>query len=444
MNKNKLCGLIAAATMATCVNSAVTVLADTQNNVLTIDSRTTLTGKVVNVGSSTLRIRSTASTSGAVLGTLKEGDTFTILGKSNGWYQIQVNGIKGYVSGDYVQEIANSSGSNNNNNNNNNNNGGSTTTSTTGKVVNVGSSTLRIRSTASTSGEVLGYMKEGETFTIVSKTGSWYKIVYKNITGYIHGDYVEEISGGTVTPPTEEKPSEEKPTETPDTVITFKGQVYNTGATGLNLREKPNETSTVLVSIPEGTKVDIVAKNGNWYKTTYAGKTGYVSATYIKEVTEEDSGEQEQSIFDRVYEIMKAQVGSPYVWGGTGEFITDELITSLKIKFPVDAANGYYDKIEPKYINSGYRAFDCSGLMQWGFGQVGIKLNRVVASQINNGVEVSLSDVKPGDLLFNSSLTHVGMYVGGDKWIESPRPGEYVRIVSVPWSQITRARRVIN
>ena len=418
---------------------------------------TATTGKVVNVGTSTLRMRKEPSTSSTVLASLKEGDTFTIKSKSNGWYCIVYNGVTGYVSADYVQEITSSDNSNNNTNtgsdstnNGGSSNSGTTTTSTVGKVVNVGTSTLRLRKEPNTSSTVLAGLKEGDKFTIISKADGWYKISYNNIVGYVSGAYVEELKDETIAPPTtpDTKPSTpdttpSTPNESADVAFTLTGQVYNTGGTGLNLRENANSSAKVLVSIPEGTVINVTAKNGSWYKTSYNGYTGYVSASYVREVTNTTPDEGTNSKYEQVLAIMKAQIGSPYVWGGTGEFITDSLLDSLKAKFPIDAANGYYDKIEAKYINSGYRAFDCSGLMQWSFNQVGIKLNRVVSSQINNGVAVDLDSLKPGDLLFNKGLTHVGMYVGDNMWIESPRPGEYVRMVAVPWSTIAYARRVL-
>ena len=55
-------------------------------------------GQVINV-SSTLRIRKEANTNSAVLGTIKNGYTFDIISKNQGWYQIKYNGITGYVHG---------------------------------------------------------------------------------------------------------------------------------------------------------------------------------------------------------------------------------------------------------------------------------------------------------------------------------------------------------
>ena len=58
-------------------------------------------GKAVNLGNSTLRIRQSASTSSAILGSLREGETFDIIAKSGQWYNIKTAGIIGFVHGFY-------------------------------------------------------------------------------------------------------------------------------------------------------------------------------------------------------------------------------------------------------------------------------------------------------------------------------------------------------
>ena len=146
--------------------------------------------------------------------------------------------------------------------------------------------------------------------------------------------------------------------------------------------------------------------------------------------------------YNIILDSMKAQIGAPYVWGGAGEFLTTEFLNELKNRFPADTAQGEYDHAEG-FVDMGYRAFDCSGLIYWAFRQAGINVGRTTYDQINNGVEVSLNDVIPGDLIFASDLGHVGMYIGDGKWIESAYTGDTVRISNVPWGYVSRARRIL-
>lgn len=93
-----------------------------------------------------------------------------------------------------------------------------------------------------------------------------------------------------------------------------------------------------------------------------------------------------------------AQLGKPYIWGGTGP--------------------------------TGY---DCSGLMMVSWGKAGVSLPRTAAAQYAAGTPVSTSDLQPGDLVFfYPGITHVGMYIGDGKFIHasSPRTGIKVSVLA--------------
>lgn len=50
---------------------------------------------------------------------------------------------------------------------------------------------------------------------------------------------------------------------------------------GLNLRENPSTAGKILLAIPEGTTVNLVGEQNQWYKTTYQSATGWISANYV-------------------------------------------------------------------------------------------------------------------------------------------------------------------
>ena len=230
-----------------------------------------------------------------------------------------------------------------------------------------------------------------------------------------------------------------------DITFTSSGYVGNTNHEGLNLRKGPSTNTSVITVIPQGATVSITAKNGVWYKINYNGNVGYVDSRYIMlgEKPIEKPSENAQGAYDKILSAMKAQIGNPYVWGGSGEYITDASIAVLKNRFPNEAAKGWYDKIDRRFYNAGYRAFDCSGLMQWGFAQAGISIGRTTYAQVNAGYGVSKSEVKPGDLLITNSQGHVGMYIGNNQWIESPAVGSHIRTRTVNWNNIGYVRRVL-
>ena len=371
------------------------------------------TGKVVNI-SSCLNIRSGAGTGHSIVGTLHNGESVNILEKSGDWYHINHNGVTGYVSAQYLQEV--SAG------------GDSTAVSSsrtvnkTGKVVNI-SSSLNIRSGAGTGYSIVGTLYNGQTVNILEKSGDWYHISHNGVTGYVSAQYLQEIASGS--------------SSNEGAISSGEGVVYNI-TTNLRVRAAASTNSLVLGYLYNGDRVKILGASNGWTQIEYKGTTGYVSSEYIRSA-DSSSSVDATAIFNKVYSIMREHVGSPYVWGGSGEYLTTSSLNALKSRFP----GHNYSRAE-RYVNQGYRAFDCSGLMQWGFRQVGINIGRTTYDQINNGDKVSLSNLQPGDLLFNKDITHVGMYVGNGQWIEAPNSNADIRVVAVPWSRITEARRVIK
>lgn len=387
-------------------------------------------GKVVNI-TSKLNIRQYSSTSSAVIGSLRNGETFDIIAQNGEWYNIKTGSTIGFIHGDYVQVI-------------NSNTSTPETPSTPdsgvssekGKVVNI-TSNLRVRTAPNTRSDTLGYLLNGNEVDIIGESGAWYKINYKGKTGYVHKDYIQKIGGGVTNPPeiTPETPSK------PDVSENKVGQVINISS-NLRVRSAASTDSSILGYLLNGQRVNITGETGNWYQISFNGTTGYVSSEFVK-IIDVSTDSNPSATFDQVLNVMKAHIGSPYVWGGGGEYLTSSLLNTLKNRYPSETGRGMYTRAE-RYVDQGYRAFDCSGLMQWGFNQVGISLGRSTWDQIGNGREVSVNDAKPGDLLFYSNLQHVGMYIGNGQWIEAPNQNADVRIVDVPWSKIGRARRVIE
>ena len=387
-------------------------------------TETKVTGTVTGI-TTTLNVRSGASTSASIIGTLKNGAKVDITGESGNWYKINYNGRVGYVSKDYVKK------------------GGATTpeqkpedkpqteTKVTGTVTGI-TTTLIIRSGASTSASIIGTLKNGAKVEITGESGDWYKINYNGKVGYVYKSYIKKGTTGTTGGDSGTSTTTEK-----------KGVVVGISTT-LNVRSGASTTASIIGTLRNGAQVTIIGESGNWYKIKFNERVGYVSKDYVREGNSNDGqGQVTQATFENVYAVMSAHIGSPYVWGGAGEYLTSSLLYTLSNRFPADAANGAYSRAW-QYVDQGYRAFDCSGLMQWGYAQVGIKIGRTTWDQITCGTEVSLNNLKPGDLLFNTSLTHVGMYIGNGQWIESPNRSANVRVTAVPWGSIGRARRVLK
>lgn len=92
------------------------------------------------------------------------------------------------------------------------------------------------------------------------------------------------------------------------------------------------------------------------------------------------------------------------------------------------------------YGGAGPSSWDCSGLVMKAFAAAGVSLPRVVSPQMSAGTSVPFDQIKPGDLVAYSSMSHIGIYLGNGKVVHAPRPGKSVEITSL--SGFTRAARV--
>ena len=91
--------------------------------------------------------------------------------------------------------------------------------------------------------------------------------------------------------------------------------------------------------------------------------------------------------------------------------------------------------------------FDCSGLVRWAYGHVGIDLPHSSYALYGVGRRAATSRLEPGDILFFEGLGHVGLYVGNGRMVHAPQTGRDVEIVNLGstgyGSRLVGARRVI-
>jgi cell wall-associated NlpC family hydrolase len=113
-------------------------------------------------------------------------------------------------------------------------------------------------------------------------------------------------------------------------------------------------------------------------------------------------------------------------------------------------ANKYLGR---KYIwgASGPNAFDCSGFTMYVFRQFGINLPHQSGSQYKYGKAVSKGSLASGDLVFFNtygSISHVGIYIGGGKFIHASNSRTGVTISSLSEgyyaSRYVGAKRILN
>lgn len=102
--------------------------------------------------------------------------------------------------------------------------------------------------------------------------------------------------------------------------------------------------------------------------------------------------------------------------------------------------------------NTPTTGLDCSGFVRYVYqNSLGINLPRTAAEQAKVGKRISIDNLEPGDLIFfntkRGSNTHVGIYIGDNKFIQSPRTGENIQIsdLSGNWRKnFNGAKRIVQ
>jgi cell wall-associated NlpC family hydrolase len=118
------------------------------------------------------------------------------------------------------------------------------------------------------------------------------------------------------------------------------------------------------------------------------------------------------TVGDRAAKVALRAVGIPYRWGGSSP------------------ASG----------------FDCSGLVYWAYGRVGVQVPHSSYALYGEGRHVLRSRMKAGDVLFFSGLGHVGLYLGHGRMVHAPSSGRRVEVVTLGSShyggRLVGARRI--
>ncbi len=201
-----------------------------------------------------LRVRSGPSTSYKVVSTLSQGATVTIVKTESNWHQIKTSSVTGWVAAEFIENIKSDTGS--------------SSSQQTGKVT---ANNLNVRSTASTSGNILGKLQKGSTVSILSVEGNWIKIQYNGQAAWISKEFVEMSS--TSSQPS--VPNQSTPNST-------SGMIGTITATTLNVRSTGSLSGKIVGTVSKGQAFEILAEENNWAKIKLkTGQLGWVASWYL-------------------------------------------------------------------------------------------------------------------------------------------------------------------
>ena len=197
-----------------------------------------------------LNLREKPSTKARILTTLPEGATVEINSAfEGGWYQVTTqDGRFGYVKAEYVKRGSEEKGKN--------------SYEATVKV------NSKFREGPGTKYPSIKVIKQGQSVTVLGKSGQWLEITYKGTNGYIFQDLV------SVTNQKEEM--YQKFDTKKETGFTVKALTH------VNLREGPGSEHEVMGVIRKGNEAKVIDRKEGWLKVSYHGKTGWTYSQYYE------------------------------------------------------------------------------------------------------------------------------------------------------------------
>lgn len=130
---------------------------------------------------------------------------------------------------------------------------------------------LNVRSEPALHASVVANVPYGAVVTITDEAYGWAKIRYNQKVGWVAGYYLQK---GAVTSAGSGSSSA--------TTATGKSKQGTVLADSLRMRKGPSTSHEIILSLPKGTRVDILKKQGDWIQARASdGQSGWVSATYI-------------------------------------------------------------------------------------------------------------------------------------------------------------------
>ncbi len=359
-----------------------------------------------------VNIRAEESTEAEVIGAIERGGVCLVDEIGDEWTKIESGSCEGYISneflvyGDEAGKWCDENG--------------------IGRRATVNTATLKVRADMDENSDCLTLIPEGEDYYVCNINDGWTEIaVDDDIRGFVKSEYVDVTYDNPRAVSVEEQAEADRiaKEEADRAWLEYLAQQEalqqaQAAEAEQTVTEAPAATETQVAEtqpVEQTTEAQPVAEETTVTETPAAEP---VAETPVEEAPAPEpepaptAAPAGSTGVDLVNYAMQF-VGNPYVWGGTS------------------LTNGA----------------DCSGFVQSVYAAYGYSLPRVAASQAGCGVEVSLSDLQPGDLLFYSydgSIGHVAIYAGGGTVVHASNSRDGIKTSSYNYRTPVKACRIIG
>lgn len=333
-----------------------------------------------------VNIRKEPSTEGEVLGKLYRNTVGVIEAEEEGWYYITSGSVSGYVSAEYVcvgeeaRALAEEIGT---------------------QLARVTTTTLKVRTEASTEAAVLGLVPEGDILTVTETQDGWLKVDAEEGEGYVAADYVETYT---------EYPHAESIQEEAERLA--REEAARRAAQEAEERRKEAEQQAAAqkkaASQQQTGQKAGQSQNGRQQSTNQTTAGDSTAGTSSSGNSGAGQTVSNTSLGRQIADYGLQFVGNPYVYGGTS------------------LTNGA----------------DCSGFVQSVYRNFGINLPRTSGEQGACGSAVSsLAEAQPGDLIWYSG--HIGIYIGNGQIVHASSAKTGIKVSNAGYRTILSIRRIV-
>jgi len=195
-----------------------------------------------------LNMRAAPSMAARVVQSFKPGQQVEVLQRGDGWHQVRVAGVTGYMRAEFLSI------------------GGGTASSGKYGIVNNPRPTqvLNLRELPSLNARVLAYYYNGKQVEILSSSGDWHRVRVNGTTGYMLKRFVLLL-------------------DAPAPATPFAARLKNpNGGSIVNFRESPGLNTRILAYHPVGKTVTVLGYyNADWARVSIDSLTGYVSSYFL-------------------------------------------------------------------------------------------------------------------------------------------------------------------
>ena len=249
----------------------------------------------------------------------------------------------------------------------------------------------------------------------------------------------------------------------------------------LRVREKASKNADVVTLVSQDETYKVKKHNSDWAKVKVDGETGYVSKDYVdvkykfkkaksmKQIEAERQAKRQAKLEAerKAREAREQQTVQNSVQSSGSSSADTQSTGSSQSRESIPASASVSGTSTGKrvanyalqFVGNPYRyggnslsnGIDCSGFTQQVLAKFGYSISRTSSSQASEGVAVSTSNLRAGDLIFygsGGSINHVALYIGGGQVVHAsnsaPYPKGGIKVSNAFYRTPVCARRIIQ